>query len=141
MRAAALTLVLLASCDALPRDPEGTLEAARGGSLQVGVTEAAPWIMRAGDTAVGLEAEVVKGFAESIDAEVVWVWGPAEHHFERLETFELDLAATGLTRDSPWKKKLGVSRPYLGSSRVLVVPPGENDLLVTLDTYLEERKR
>ncbi len=136
-----MSLVVLAACETYPRDPEGTLDTARNGTLHVGVTEAPPWIVRAGHEAVGPEAEVVKGFARSIDADIAWEWGPAEHHFERLEKFELDLVAAGLTKDTPWKKRLAVSRPYLGSSRVLVGPPGENDLLTTLDRYLEERKR
>lgn len=118
-------LVAAAGCEAIPRDPESTLERARGGVLRVGVTEAPPWLTRSADGVPGgLEAGIVRGFAERIDADVEWAWGPPEEHLEALERFELDLAAGGLTAGSPWKSRVGLSRPYAREEWRVGVPTG-----------------
>jgi divalent metal cation (Fe/Co/Zn/Cd) transporter len=63
------------ACD-LPRDPEGTLGRARGGTLRVGAVEAPPYLrLGGGDEATGPEADLVRAFAESIGARVEWSWG------------------------------------------------------------------
>lgn len=119
-----LLLVAWVGCEALPNDPEGTLERARGGTLRVGVSEAAPWLTRAEGVPGGLEAGLVRGFAERIDADVEWVWGPPEEHLAALERFELDVAAGGLTAGSPWKSRVGLTRPYAREEWRVGVPPG-----------------
>lgn len=133
-------LVVTAGCDAFPRDPEGTLAAARGGTLRVGVAEASPWVVRDGERARGDEPALVEGFARSIGASIAWEWGPLDDHLDKLERFELAIVIGGLAKDSPWKKRVAFTRPYAGS-RVMAVPPGENALLVALDAYLQEQAR
>lgn len=141
MRAAlVLTALAAAGCDSFPKDPESTLATARGGVLRVGVTDAPPWLVREGDEARGREAELVRGFASSIGAEVRWTWGPLEDHLHALENFELAIVAGGLRKDSPWAKRLAFTEPY-AQDRVLAVPPGENALLVALDRYLAHEAR
>src|SRR5690606_33083241 len=62
---------VFAACG-LPRDPEGTLERARGGVLRVGGVDAPPHLVREGAAASGPEAELVYAFARSLGAEVEW---------------------------------------------------------------------
>lgn len=134
---------VIAACNALPNDPEGTLDEARGGTLHVGVTEAPPWVSRVSDDAVGIEPDLVRGFAESIDATVEWKWAPVDEHMHALESFDLDLLAAGLTKDDPWRKRVAFTRPYRHgeSKHVFAAPPGENALVVAFETYLEEHPR
>ena len=73
-------------CDRFPRDPEDTLQVARGGVLTVGVTDAPPWIVRDGARAVGPEAELVLEFARSIGAEVEWRFAPQDEQLEAFQT-------------------------------------------------------
>ena len=116
----ALGLALLAipgllgvGCGEFPADPEKSLERAlERGSLRVGVTDAPPWIRRAGDRAEGVEARLIESFADQLGLGIEWHWGPTEEHMEALETYRLDLAAGGLTRSNPWTKRIGASRPY-----------------------------
>lgn len=138
-----LLSIPLTACD-LPRDPVGTLERVRGDTLRVGVVASPPYLVRAGDDARGPEAELVRAFAGSIDAEVEWHWGALDDHMKSLEAFELDLVAAGLTATSPWKKKVGFTRPWRVEGKrkhVLAVPPGENATLVALEALLEARRR
>jgi polar amino acid transport system substrate-binding protein len=140
--------VLLAACAGvdLPRDPESTLSRAEErGRLRVGVAESPPWVVRRGGEAAGLEADLVRGFAAGRGLEVEWVWGGAGEHLAALEKFELDAVAAGLTADSPWSKRVAFTRRYVETRRpgerkparhVLAVPPGENRLLVALESYL-----
>lgn len=133
---------LAGSCD-MPRDPAGTLERARGGTLRVGAVAAPPWLVEAPEGARGPEAELVTAFARSIGAEVEWRWGSLDEHMTSLEAFELDLVAAGLTAGSPWKSKVGFTRPWRIDGKqkhVLAVPPGENGLLVAIEELIETRR-
>lgn len=117
-----LALALLTACD-LPHDPEGTLASVAGGELLVGVAECPPWVVRRGDEAAGVEADLVRAFAAELGAEVEWVWGGVDEHLGALERFELDLVAAGLEGGSPWSKRVGFTRPYLEVEQVVGVPP------------------
>lgn len=143
-----------AGCD-LPRDPQGTLERVRSGELRAGVTEAPPWTERGPGEPEGLEAELVRRFAESLGARVVWTWGPEQQLFEQLERLELDLVIGGLTEKTPWKAKVGLTKPYVVQQKVverdgepkttehravMAVPPGENGFLRTLEVFLRSRR-
>ena len=123
--------VAAAGCD-LPRDPRGTLERVRGGTLRVGVAENAPWVRRAGDAPAGVEPALVNAFAEALGARVEWRWGGVEEHLEALERFEIDLVVAGLTQASPWRKTIGLTRPYFDEAFAVGVPPGAAPLR-TLD--------
>jgi hypothetical protein len=111
--AAVLAALFLAGCS-IPQDPQGTLAGVRGDTLHVGVTEAPPFIVRHGaaEAPGGVEAALIRGFADSLDAAVAWHWGTSEAHFEALMRFELDLVAGGLTTATPWKQHAGLTRPY-----------------------------
>lgn len=138
-----LLLVALVACD-IPRDAVGTLEHARGDTLRVGVVASPPYVIRTGEVPGGPEAELVRAFAASIDAEVDWRWGALDDHMKSLESFELDLVAAGLTTTSPWKKNVGFTRPWrvVGKRKhVLAVAPGENGMLMALETLIEARRR
>jgi hypothetical protein len=145
---AALALgTALAGCD-LPRDPEGTLERVRGGVLRAGVCEIPPWVVREGDRPLGVEPALLQRFAAGLDARIEWQWGSAEEHLAALEHHRLDLAACGLERSTPWRKRVGLTLPYHVERRppdapggrtaehVLAVPPGENAWLVALERFL-----
>ncbi|MBW3554485.1 MAG: transporter substrate-binding domain-containing protein [Gemmatimonadetes bacterium] len=137
-----LLLTPLTACD-LPRDPVGTLDRVRGDTLRVGVVAAPPYLVRSGERAGGPEADLIRAFAGRIGAEVEWRWGSLDDHMESLEAFELDLVAGGLTTASPWKKKVGFTRPWRVEGKrkhVLAVPPGENGMLVALEALIEARK-
>lgn len=137
-----LATLALQGCEPWPRDPEDTLENAAGGTLRVGASEAPPALSRRGAGAAGAEAELVEAFARSIDARVEWRWGAQEGHLEALERYELDLVVGGLTAKSPWKARVGFTRPWreTGDTRhVLAVPPGENRTLAALERVIESR--
>lgn len=115
---------LALGCEYFPKDPRGTLDDVRGDTLEVGVTEARPWVVRVGDEPAGVEVELVRAFADSLGATVRWHWGAAEEHFAALERFRLHLAIGGLTRASPWARRLGVTEPFHTSRITVGVPPG-----------------
>jgi hypothetical protein len=109
-----------------------------------GVTDSPPWIRRSGDYATGPEAELVREVADSLDARVTWRWGPLEDHLAALERFEIDLVAGGLPEQTPWRHRVGLTRPWIGGERggrVLAVPPGENGFLAMLERHIVARER
>ena len=71
----ALLVVLLLSVGCgFPNDQRGTLARVRGDTLHVGVSEAPPFIVRhvGGGAQGGVEAALVRAFADSHGAAVVW---------------------------------------------------------------------
>ena len=107
-----LFFLILQACESYPNDPENSHEEARGDTLRVGVIEAPPWIVFENGEISGVEAEIIKGFAKEIDAEVEWVKGTEEELMPLLEEFELHLVAGGITSSTPWKKHIGLTGTY-----------------------------
>ncbi len=117
----AVLLVALVGCD-LPRDMDGTLERVTGGTLRVGVAGRSPWARMAGEHGEGVEAALVRRAARSLDARVRWAAGHADDLFAALERGHLDVVVGGLTEDTPWRDRVGLTRPY-AEVRLLVAGP------------------
>jgi polar amino acid transport system substrate-binding protein len=128
MKALAVALVLAAliafgGCQ-YPRDPEGTLDRVEGGTMRVGVIEDPPWVDLSGREPAGVEPELVRRFAATIDAEIEWVEGTESDLAEALAGFQLDLIIGGLDRGWPYGTELTMTRPYLDTEVQIGVPPG-----------------
>ena len=125
MRAKVPVLMLLLAACGLPRDPDGTLERVRGGTLRVGVVHNPPWasLPRPGEAA-GVEARLVRALAAEMGARVEWVPGGASALRGELEHRQLDLVIGGLSAADPWGPKLAFTRPYYTDSVALGVRPG-----------------
>jgi polar amino acid transport system substrate-binding protein len=117
-----LMTALLCGCQ-FPRDPEGTLDRVRGGVLRVGVTPADPWV-RLNDSGppTGVEVDLVRRFAKTLDARVEWVEGSETDLMEALHGRQLDIVIAGLTRQSEWRRHAALTRPYLTTQVVIAAP-------------------
>ena len=144
--AAGLTLcVALAGCGlTIPRDPDGTLDAVTGGELRVGTSPDGALVEVRNEVPSGSIVDLVDDFADSIRAEPEWTVASEETLVTMLEAGELDLIAGGITADTPWVDRAGVSRGYPGIDGaggreiVMLVPLGENAFLTALETFLDE---
>lgn len=143
---AAMVIWALAGCgQAVPADPDHTLDRVRGGVLRVGVSPSEPWILWRGESEpAGREADLVRRFAKTLDARIEWSRGGEEALIGRLGRGELDLVVGGLTAETPWAEKAAITKPYLSApgpdgsteKHVLAAPLGENAFLVTLERFL-----
>jgi membrane-bound lytic murein transglycosylase MltF len=107
----------------------------------VGYSESRPWVTKSGNTPGGTEAELVRQFAQTLHARIEWHNDTEQNLFERLEKNEIHLVIAGLTDETPWKDKIGMTRPYreVGKKKhVMAVAPGENAFLVALETFLQQ---
>jgi polar amino acid transport system substrate-binding protein len=119
MVGAVAAVAVLSGCQ-VPRDPDGTLDRVRDGTMRVGVTHNEPWVQLFDrDDPQGVEPALVRRFAAGLNAEIDWVEGSEEELFGALKESQLDLVLGGLTRKSPWKKEAALTRPYL-RTRLLV---------------------
>ncbi|WP_291797669.1 transporter substrate-binding domain-containing protein [Brevibacterium sp.] len=140
---AALSALGTAGCS-VPADPEGTLDRARHGELVVGVSHSPPWTDARGSAPTGTEPELVRSFADSLDAEVDWEVAGEERLMTLLEEGDLDLVVGGLTTDSPWTSEAALTTDYTttpgsdgGKDRhVMAVRMGENALQTELERHL-----
>ena len=115
--ASVIAVLLLGGCQ-YPRDPEGTLDRVRGGTLRVGVAEVEPWTT--------VERQLVREFADSISAEVEWVEGTESELIEALAGRQLDVVIGGFTRRSVWMNEAALTRPYLTTQTVIAAPDAES---------------
>jgi polar amino acid transport system substrate-binding protein len=118
--AAALMLLLLA-CD-LPRDPEGTLDRVQGGVMRVGISDNPPWTLVEAGRVDGVESMLVEDLARELGARIEWIHGTENELLDALHRFELDLVIAGLTDDTPWTGKVGLSQAYVETSSLVGVP-------------------
>lgn len=66
------------SCYRFPRDPDHTLEKVQNSKLPLGITENPPYVIFGKDGPSGKEIEMIKSFAQSLNAEVEWIEGSEE---------------------------------------------------------------
>lgn len=142
----AASTLLLTGCSAVPADAEGTLDRARGGTLVVGVSEHPPWtdVNEATGEVSGSEAELVKGFADSIGADIDWEVGPESVLAGKIKQGEVDVIIGGLTTSSPWSTHMALTRSYNSvdsaggqtENMVMGVRMGENELMIALERHL-----
>ena len=119
----ALSAALSVTGCGIPHDQRGTLARVRGDTLRVGVTEHPPFIVHTGEGAAGVEADLVRAFADSIGAAVAWHWGPVSEHVAALERLELDLLAAGLGAKEPTLKRVATTMPYYRGHEAIGAPP------------------
>jgi len=141
--ALAMTTVLAGCGISVPADPEGTLQAVSEGDLRVGVSPDEGLADVSGAAPTGPLIDLVDTFAESLDAEVEWTIGSEEMLVVMLEEGDLDLVVGGLTDQTPWVDRVGVTRGYSGiegaegRAIVMFVPLGENAFLTELEGFLD----
>lgn len=146
--AALVAALVVCGCVAhYPADPAGSLRLVTGGTLRVGVSHNEPFASVTGDEPSGREVELVQAYAATLNAEVEWTVGGEEELVNRLEHGRLDLLIGGLTKKTPWKNKVGLTKPYAETidefgqqhKHVMAVRKGENAFLLDLDEFLQSR--
>lgn len=120
---------------------------AHGGVVRVGVIDDPPFVVSDGDGVhggdpSGPEIDFVRAYARSINARPVWLHSGAERLLEDLEHYQADMVVGGLTKDSPWKKRVSLTLPVPVRNghghlqqRVLALPPGENRWQVQIERF------
>ncbi|KTS02616.1 transporter substrate-binding domain-containing protein [Microbacterium testaceum] len=145
--AAALSVLLLAGCGIrIPTDPQGTLDRVEGGVLHAGISPNGDFVRIDGDLPSGSEVDALTDFAASMDAEVDWTVGSEEALVRGLENGDLDVVAGGVTDETPWTERAGMTRPYgevtlddgSAAKLVMLVPLGENAFVSRLETFLTD---
>jgi hypothetical protein len=136
-------MVLAGGCADLPRDQDGwTQRVRKSGVLPVGVPG------RSGEHALmeDRERRLVEEAARRLHARVQWRPGNVHVLLEELKERKIPVVAATLPTDSPFAAEVGLSQPYLkkGPGKkdyCLAVAPGENRLLLLIDTVIADERR
>lgn len=104
--------VLLVSCENFPRDPDNTLNKVRDATLFAGITENPPYVSLRDSAPEGFEVDMIKAFAEELNAEVQWVKGSEEQIMRLLEDNQVQICAGGFSSESLWKKHVYFAQPH-----------------------------
>lgn len=138
--AALLLLVTLGGCDAIPRDTDGSSERiAREGVMKVAMLPGTP---DAEPAAALLRAE-----ARRLGARVEPVPLHGEHALRRLEQGEIDAVVGHLAKNSPWRRKVSLSKAVAADEPADAAEPalriarrnGENALILAIDRAIERQ--
>ncbi len=123
---ALLCVIAFASCAQYPKDPAGTLERVRGGTMRVGYTVNRPWTMDASAPPGGVEATLIERFARRLDARVEWIEASEQELFAALHVRELDVVIGGLVSTNPSSGEGTFTHPYITTRVVVAVPSGQS---------------
>lgn len=146
----AVTAVLLIGAAAgcgmtIPTDPDGTSEGVVGGELRVGYSPEPGLIAAEGEEPTGPLADLVREYADSQGAEPVWSQASEETLVDALDRRALDLAVGGFTEKAPWTDRAALTRPFTldetadaARASVMLVPAGENAMLTSVESFLDE---
>ena len=108
-----------------PKDAEKTLDKVSNGTIRVGFTDAEPWVYPSATGAQGIEADIVTNFANTLHAKIDWVQGTEEQLYNALKRGEINILIGGITDQTPWKEKIGLTKPYLETSIVIAQPSSQ----------------
>lgn len=142
-------LLVLCGCGDYPRDTDGMTAQAAERGMRVGASHDPPWVVVAGDGTVGgPEAELVQRYAQANRYRITWLVGGHDVLMGDLERARLHAVIGGHHPASPWKPKVGWSRPLgLRASsdgampeRRIALPPGQSAWHVAFDRHLVERE-
>lgn len=144
--ACAVALTVTAGCGlSIPSDPDGTMQRIRDDGMLRVVASIDPPLVVDGDPApTGPLPDLVEDFAAQLGARVEWTVASEESMVVALENAEADLGVGGMTAETSWADRVGVTRSYPeipgadGRDIVLFVPLGENALLSDLEGFLDE---
>ncbi len=133
-----LLIALLAACEALPRDTEGSLDRARAAApLEIGYTVAEPWVRSGAAAPSGLEADLVRAWARGEGVALRWRQASQSQLVESLHTGRIALAIGGFVQSHPYGAQIGTTQPYLKPERlVIATQPAEHRLTLSLDRFL-----
>lgn len=139
-------LAVLTGCGlSIPADPDGTTQRIRDdGVLRAAASIDPPLVVDGHPAPTGRLVELVEEFAEELGARVTWTVASEESMVVGLENGEIDLGVGGMTADTMWTDRIGITRGYPsipgadGREIVLFVPLGENRLLTELELFLDE---
>src|SRR5829696_6285113 len=122
-----LTFTLFSySCAELPKDQHSTVDGIRqSGRMRIGLIENPPWVIRTSDEPAGAEVELMRRFASQLGVAPEWHWGGDEDLFGALEIFELDAVAGGISDETPWSKRIGITRYYFRENFDVGVEAGQ----------------
>ena len=138
-------LLLLAGCGDYPRDADGATAQAAESGMRVGASHDPPWVVVGPDGSVsGPEADLVQRFAAARGERMDWVVDGHEALMLELERARLHAVVGGHHRTSPWKGKVGWSRPLPlaatagtgAPERRIALPPGQSAWQLAFDRYL-----
>jgi polar amino acid transport system substrate-binding protein len=115
--------LIFAGCQNYPKDPMHTFDKVKEHTLKVAYSENGQWVREDNGIVSGIEAEIIKEFASSINAGIEWIKGPESELMPLLKEGECHIYIGGLVQTSPWRKHTAFSRPYTTAEVYIGVSP------------------
>lgn len=136
----------LTACDAMPKDPNKTLENIRAHKvLRVGVLYNPPWAQF--QPLEGIEIKLLNNYAKQLNVKPVYQHVSLDEGLDALQASRLHILAGGLTTDSGFHEHTALTRPYIITEKdgksyehILAVPRGENAFITDLERYFKSPK-
>ncbi|UOB19165.1 transporter substrate-binding domain-containing protein [Abyssalbus ytuae] len=130
-----LFVVLLLTACQVPKDPENSFSSAQKSGLKVGVVNNPPFVLVNNGSYTGPEIKLIKNFAKANKLNIQFYEGSESNLVKDLENYNLHIVAGGFEKNSLWKKRATLSKPY-DKKHVLLLPRGENKLLFEIEKHI-----
>ena len=146
-RSAAIPCIcLLTAACGLPHDPDKTSQRiASTHELRVGVSDNPPWTDASHPEPSGIEPNLVRRFAASAGARVLWSEGSESALVKSLKDNDLDVVIGGFDAKTQWSSVAGATQPFAkdsdGKKHIFLAAPGENRFILSLDRFLTQQMR
>lgn len=120
-----LHILLISSCKEWPHDPNHTLENIKKNKIiRVGLIDNPPWSSRINNQATGIDIAIIKNFAQYLNVTPKWFFLNEEKAMFGLMNDQLDIVIGGISKDTLWQNKVGLTRPYYHEIFYIGFPPG-----------------
>ncbi|MCF4101722.1 transporter substrate-binding domain-containing protein [Gillisia sp. M10.2A] len=127
-------LTSLVSCK-IPKDPQNSWNKAKENELIVGVVANPPFTAVTNENFTGSEIELIRNFARENHLKVNFIEDNESNLIKKLQDYKVSVVIGGFDKKSVWKDKAGLSKTY-DDKHVLLLPKGENELLIHLESYI-----
>jgi hypothetical protein len=92
-----------------------------------------------------VEPDLVRRFAASTDARVLWTKASESALVQSLKHHKLDLVIGGFDAQTQWSSTAGATQAFAkdsaGKRHIFLAAPGENHFILTLDRFLTQQMR
>ncbi|WP_311063629.1 transporter substrate-binding domain-containing protein [Halomonas sp. DWK9] len=107
-----LFIALILSACRYPQNIERPMSDIENGTLYIGITENAPWVIQHSQRPEGVEIHLLEAFAETLSAKIEWHWGSENELLQALNHHQLDIVAGGLTTNARIEQLAAITRPF-----------------------------
>ncbi|WP_335965778.1 transporter substrate-binding domain-containing protein [Galbibacter sp. PAP.153] len=123
----------------LPKDSRDSVLDAQINGLKIGVVVNPPFTVHDNTGFSGSEIELLQEFCSEKSITYQLIEGTESELIKKLNKADIHIIIGGFKKNTIWQEKVGLTKTY-DEEHVLLVPKGENKLVMELESFMEKNK-